>query len=185
MTPYIEHPKAVAQIVLSWYMPVSDMPSFNPDFPVAVCAAFLHDVVEDTSITLQNLRMLGVDEAVIEVVDLLTKKNGRNDPEDTAYYQGVASNDTAVLVKFADRCHNLQDAAKDIRAEAGMLIPHEPTIRRWQRYAQRTRTDVLPIYASLQALHDELERRVKDVEAAVLEARGADPQGAFDFGATF
>ncbi len=39
----------------------------------STCAALLHDVVEDTDFTLDDLRAIGMSEAVVEAVDLLTR----------------------------------------------------------------------------------------------------------------
>ena len=37
-------------------------------------AALLHDVVEDTSVTLSDLRVLGYSEEIVELVDLLSRR---------------------------------------------------------------------------------------------------------------
>lgn len=59
--PYIDHPKMVASLVES-------------DKEKAV--AYLHDVVEDISLTLQDLENVGFPLDVIETVRVLTKESG-------------------------------------------------------------------------------------------------------------
>jgi len=93
---YIQHPLAVSALCNS---------------PRAKIAALLHDVVEDTDITLDDLRVAGIGEDVVEAVDCLTKRvlgcACFNQVESLDnYLERVASNDIAVEVKFADMRHN-------------------------------------------------------------------------------
>jgi (p)ppGpp synthase/HD superfamily hydrolase len=66
-------------------------------------AALLHDVVEDSDVTLKDLRAAGIGEDVITAVKCLTKIK---DEKLTDYYNRVALNDIATEVKFADMRHN-------------------------------------------------------------------------------
>ena len=59
--PYILHPLAVAKD-----MPTSEM----------AAAALLHDVCEDTTVTLDDLRAQGIPEIVAQAVKLLTREPG-------------------------------------------------------------------------------------------------------------
>lgn len=85
--PYIEHPRRVAARTA--------VTSTDPD---AVAVAWLHDVVEDTSVTLDELRETGFPETVIAAVDALTRRPDEGD----RYYQRVAANPLAREVKLAD-----------------------------------------------------------------------------------
>lgn len=101
--PYIFHPVAVAKIV------AADM-GLDAD---AVSAAFLHDVVEDTPHTLEEIRSLfGSD--VERLVDAVTKRR-----KETYEYSWQIDNYRhmlealeydirALLVKLADRLHNMR-----------------------------------------------------------------------------
>lgn len=89
--PYLDHPRRVAARVQAT--------TSNPD---AVAAAWLHDVVEDTPVTLSQLRELGFSDTVIEAVDGLSRRPGEGD----AYYRRVAANDVARVVKLADLWDN-------------------------------------------------------------------------------
>jgi (p)ppGpp synthase/HD superfamily hydrolase len=62
-------------------------------------AAVLHDVVEDTAVTLEQLRAEGFPETVIEAVELLTKRDGE---DYEAFIRRVAPNPIARKVKLAD-----------------------------------------------------------------------------------
>ena len=76
-------------------------------------AAVLHDVVEDTEVTLDYLRDMGYSAEVIDAVDCLTKS-----PEDTeteldkdqlyeSFIERVATNPVARRVKLADLSENM------------------------------------------------------------------------------
>ena len=69
-------------------------------------AGFLHDVVEDTEISIADLRARGVEEDVLSAVDLLTHKDGISYED---YVKGIvmSGNRTAIQVKLNDLHHNL------------------------------------------------------------------------------
>jgi len=87
---YIHHPAAVAAM----FDPVSQTVEF--------CAAWLHDVVEDTDITAEDLVRADIHAEVVEVVLLLTRQDGQGDE----YYEQIAANPAARAVKLADLAHN-------------------------------------------------------------------------------
>jgi (p)ppGpp synthase/HD superfamily hydrolase len=66
--------------------------------------AVLHDVVEDTAYTLDDLHRLGYPDEAIEALDRLTRREG--EPYE-AYIGPVAGNRNARRVKLADVAYNL------------------------------------------------------------------------------
>lgn len=66
---------------------------------------FLHDIIEDTSITLTQLRYLGFSEIVINAVDAISRKAGESY---RIYILRVEENPIATLVKIADLMDNLR-----------------------------------------------------------------------------
>lgn len=86
--PYIEHPTAVANMLTT------------EDEKIV---AYLHDVVEDTPITLADLKAKGFSEVVLAAVDSMTKRAG--EAYDT-YLARLCANPLAVKVKIADMTHN-------------------------------------------------------------------------------
>jgi len=117
--PYILHPIAVANIV------AEEMElGANP-----VCAAFLHDVVEDTPYTIDDIsRMFGSDVAFL--VKVVTKKPTHDyeySKQLDNYRQildSVQYDIRAVLVKLADRLHNMRTLAS-MKPEKQMKIAGE------------------------------------------------------------
>ena len=65
--------------------------------------ALLHDVIEDTSYTLQDLRNLGFDEDVLGALELMT--HDKNVPY-MDYVAKIKGNAIAKSVKLADLSHN-------------------------------------------------------------------------------
>ena len=86
--PYIFHPMHLAE---------------QMDTEYACCAALLHDVVEDTDITLDDLRAAGFPLPVIVAVGLLTH-DPRVDYFD--YVRALKANPIAKAVRLADLKHN-------------------------------------------------------------------------------
>jgi len=91
------------------------------DTPEARMAAVLHDVVEDTSITLDQLRGEGFPETVIEAVEALTKRPEEENDYD-AFIRRVAPNPLARTVKLAD-----------LRDNCDMSRIAKPSQKDWRR----------------------------------------------------
>ena len=73
-------------------------------FPQATTvAALLHDVVEDTPTTLEDLAEMGFDPAVLEALALLTHDDGTDYMD---YVKAIKENPIAKAVKLADLAHN-------------------------------------------------------------------------------
>lgn len=68
-----------------------------------ICAV-LHDVIEDTPITLQILRDEGFAPEVLNVLDLLTKRKGESYDD---FINRILTNETACRVKLADIADNM------------------------------------------------------------------------------
>lgn len=76
-----------------------------------IAAILLHDVVEDTDASLDDLP---VTDSIKEIVSLVTfnKPDGMAKEEaKEEYYKRIAENDKAIIVKIIDRCNNLSTMA--------------------------------------------------------------------------
>ena len=74
-------------------------------------AALLHDVVEDTALTLEDLRAFGYSNEVIELVDILTRRLPGGESHRQYLERIVASrNVKALRVKLADVIDNMSPA---------------------------------------------------------------------------
>lgn len=68
--------------------------------------AWLHDVVEDTSVTLEDLRKEGFEEHILQAIDCLTRRENENYLE---FVKRVMKNELAIVVKLSDLKDNLSD----------------------------------------------------------------------------
>ena len=82
--PYIEHPLRV----------MNQMKSEKEKI-----VAVLHDIVEDTDISLNDLKNEGFSEEVVSAVECLTKQDGENYD---SYIERISFNPLAVKIKLAD-----------------------------------------------------------------------------------
>ena len=89
-TPYIVHPEAVAK-------------QMDTDEEKAV--AWLHDVIEDCGVTVQDLLALDITQTVANAVLVLTKKEGWESY--LTYILGVRAIELTRKVKIADIKHNM------------------------------------------------------------------------------
>lgn len=87
---YITHPRRVAARV-------------QPQTAENRAAALLHDVLEDTSVTAEDLAAAGVPDGVIAAVRLLTRSK---DVPSTEYYEAIRTDPIALAVKLADIADN-------------------------------------------------------------------------------
>lgn len=108
--PYIGHPAHVAASV---------------EGDKAKAVAWLHDVVEDTSTTFDDLRAAGVDDEVLAALELLTHDKSAPYME---YVAAIKKNDLARTVKLADLAHNSDLSRLPEVAEADL--------RRVEKYRQ-------------------------------------------------
>ena len=110
---YITHPVAVSNILLDLKM--------DPD---SICAALMHDVLEDCDVNKNNLKKLFGD-SVAEIVDGVSKlgklditsKNDRDANNLQKMMLAMSKDVRVVLVKICDRLHNMRTIEHLIRSK--------------------------------------------------------------------
>lgn len=88
--PYVLHVLSVMNIL-------------NSDDEELNCIAVLHDVIEDTKTTLEDLTDIGFTDRIIDAVSRLTKMKGQTLDE---YKSVIFDSKDAMMVKMADLIHN-------------------------------------------------------------------------------
>ncbi|MEU0078449.1 HD domain-containing protein [Micromonospora tulbaghiae] len=111
--PYIEHPRAVARMLAE-----------HGDH--AVMAGLLHDVVEDTTVTLDDLRAAGYPPEVVAAVDAVSRRPGETYMD---MIRRAAADPLGRLVKLADNASNSDPARL-------ALLPDEEADRLRRKYAR-------------------------------------------------
>ena len=111
--PYILHPLRVM---------------FRMTSEEEMIAAILHDVIEDTPLTFEDLRALGYAEIVLEALDHLTHREGESYE---AFIERAALNPLAARIKIADLEDNM-----DVRRIAE---PQDRDLERLRRYRRAWR----------------------------------------------
>ena len=111
--PYVFHPFHLAE---------------QMDDEISTVCALLHDVVEDSETTLDDLLKMGFPKEVIEVLSLLTHAD---DVPYMDYVREIKKNPIATKVKIADLKHN-SDSTRVEYADERML-------QRWEKYAEAIR----------------------------------------------
>jgi GTP diphosphokinase / guanosine-3',5'-bis(diphosphate) 3'-diphosphatase len=115
--PYITHPIAVAEICASWKLDAQ-----------ALMAALMHDAMEDCGVTRDDIaRQFG--DTVAELVDGLTKLdklqfNSREENQAESFRKmllAMARDVRVILVKLADRTHNMRTMSDMPRSKWGRI----------------------------------------------------------------
>ncbi len=105
VTPYIVHPLAVAE-------------NFKDD-EMAICAALLHDVIEDSYITSDDLLKMGIPYIIVRAVVLLTKQKGQ---PYINYLLNIKDDPIATKVKIKDIEHNIQTVSGNLKAKYELAL---------------------------------------------------------------
>jgi (p)ppGpp synthase/HD superfamily hydrolase len=92
---YYTHPYAVYKLMLD--------NNFGIEYQIV---ALLHDLIEDTNVFYEDILDIS-NERVAKAVKVLTKEDGYIMDE---YIARIKDNELALMVKLADRVHNLSDA---------------------------------------------------------------------------
>lgn len=159
--PYIIHPVAVARIV-------AEELQLGPN---PVIAAFLHDVVEDTAFTLDDIKArFGPDVAyLVRVVTKQKKKQYETSKQVENFKQMLDSlhyDIRAILIKLADRLHNMR-TLDSMRPEKQMKIAGEtdyfyaPLANRLGLYGIRRELENLSLRYRCPLEYQELEQAIE------------------------
>ncbi|WP_026777441.1 bifunctional (p)ppGpp synthetase/guanosine-3',5'-bis(diphosphate) 3'-pyrophosphohydrolase [Polaribacter sp. Hel_I_88] len=161
--PYIFHPIAVAKIVA---MEIGLG-------AVSIAAALLHDVVEDTEYTVEDIEHL-FGETIARIVNGLTKISRLN-KEQNASIQAenfrkmlLTLNDDVrvILIKIADRLHNMQTmdampADKQVKIASETLYIYAPLAHRLGLYNIKTELEDLGLKYTEPEVYNSIVAKVK------------------------
>jgi len=163
--PYIIHPLSVAKIVVN---------EIGLGAKSAL-AAILHDVVEDTEYTLQDIsNMFG--EKVASLVDGLTKLSGTYDSNQAVNFKKMLltlSDDVRViLIKLADRLHNMRTLDsmphnKQLKISSETLYIFAPLAHRLGLYAIKSELEDLSLKYKYPEVYHQIEMKLHSAEEQI------------------
>jgi GTP pyrophosphokinase len=165
--PYIFHPLAVAQIA------VEEIGLGT----TSIISALLHDVVEDTDYSLDDIkREFGI--KVARIIDGLTKITGvfeygrSGQAENFRKMLLTLSKDLRViLVKLADRLHNMRTLEsmprnKQLKIASETIFLYAPLAHRLGLYAIKTELEDLYLKYTEREVYDEIVEKIKKTKEA-------------------
>jgi GTP pyrophosphokinase len=162
--PYIFHPIAVAKIVAKEIGLGA----------VSIAAALLHDVVEDTHYTLEDIqKQFG--ETIARIVDGLTKISRLNKEQDASIQAEnfrkmlLTLNDDVrvILIKIADRLHNMQTMnampeGKQLKIASETLYIYAPLAHRLGLYNIKTELEDLGLKYTEPEVYTSIVSKIKE-----------------------
>ncbi|WP_109699816.1 RelA/SpoT family protein [Chitinophaga deserti] len=164
--PYILHPLAVAQITVE---------EIGLGVRSAICA-LLHDTVEDTEVTLEDVeREFGTE--IAHIVDGLTKISTVID-SNTSTMQAenfkkilltLADDPRVILIKLADRLHNMRtldsmSREKQLKIASETVFIYAPLAHRLGLYNIKSELEDLAMKYTEQDHYREIARRLKETK---------------------
>ena len=166
--PYIMHPIAVAQIVCSEIGLGS----------TSICAALLHDVVEDTDYTVEDIEnMFGP--KIAQIVDGLTKISGGIFGEQASAQAEnfkkllltMSEDIRVILIKIADRLHNMrtldsQPANKQYKIAGETLYLYAPVAHRLGLYKIKSELENLSFKFEHPEEYAFIEKKLEETRAS-------------------
>jgi GTP diphosphokinase / guanosine-3',5'-bis(diphosphate) 3'-diphosphatase len=163
--PYILHPIAVAKIVTQ-----------EMGLGVkAIVSALLHDVVEDTEFTLEDIEN-HFGPKIASIIDGLTKISGVFDKNSSLQAENfrkmlltLSEDVRVILIKLADRLHNMRTlgslpVAKQMKISAETLYLYAPLAHRMGFYSIKNELEDLSLKHRYPKIFQELSDKIKSQE---------------------
>jgi GTP pyrophosphokinase len=164
--PYIYHPIAVAQIAAE---------EIGLGTTSIVCA-LLHDVVEDTDITLEDIEM-EFGKKVAKIIDGLTKISGVFDTNSSLQAENfrkmlltLADDVRVILIKLADRLHNMRTMDfmprdKQLKISSETVYLYAPLAHRLGLYAMKSELEDLSMKYMESDMYKFIARKLNEKKA--------------------
>lgn len=162
--PYIMHPLAVARILVE---------EVELDDPISIICALLHDTVEDTEVTLEDIENAFGKECR-EIVDGLTKINRKEVADENISEQAenfrkilltISHDIRVVIIKLADRLHNMRTLGAKKRTSAlkiasETLYLYAPLAHRLGLYGIKTDLENYALMHSQPELYADIDEKM-------------------------
>jgi len=164
--PYIFHPIAVARICAE-EMGLGSL---------SIACALLHDTVEDTDITLEDIRVLFGARAE-RIIDGLTKISGYFDKSSSIQAENfrkmvltLSEDVRVIIIKLADRLHNMRTLEsmrrdKQLKIASETLFLYAPLAHRLGLYNIKSELEDLSLKYTEPEIYEEITQKLKKTKA--------------------
>ena len=153
--PYLLHCLKVCSTLISLSLPLND-----EELDLLLCESILHDSIEDNDGFFKNEgRELTTEydfpEEVYETIKLLSKYSGADEFELSEYFNKIKKNKFALLIKLADRSHNVEDL-------------YIMKIEKLHKYVRETRNYIYPLCTYAKANYPELSNGITILKSKIV-----------------
>lgn len=161
--PYILHCLKVCSTLISLNIPLEDK-----ELDILICVALLHDAIEDAEDGFfkndghELVSDYGFPEEVYKTIRLLSKRSGATEAELNAYFNEIKKDKIALLVKMADRSHNVEDLYNMVD------VAGNKNLARLEKYVLETRRWIYPLSSYAKANYPELSNGVTILKAKIV-----------------
>lgn len=153
--PYVLHVLKVCSTLFSLNLPMSD-----DELDIMGAGSLLHDSLEDSKDSFQHsgeelITEFGFPESVYAGIKTLSKRSGATQEELFEYFNNIKRNKITLLVKLADRSHNVEDLYV-MRTE------------KLHEYVKETRSFIYPLCSYGKQNYPELSNGITVLKAKIL-----------------
>ena len=153
--PYVLHVLKVCSTLISLNLPMTD-----EELDILYASALLHDVLEDAEEMFPKggrelVDDYGFPQLVYETILLLSKHSGATEFELNEYFNKIKKNKFALLIKMADRSHNVEDL-------------YIMKIEKLHKYVKETRDYIYPLSTYGKSHYPELSYGLTILKAKIL-----------------
>lgn len=153
--PYILHCLKVCSTLISLSLPLND-----EELDLLLAGAILHDTIEDNQDFFRKDGSELVSDynfpiELYEIVKLLSKHSGASEIELNEYFNKIKLNKIALLIKMADRSHNVEDL-------------YNMKLEKLHKYVKETRNYIYPLATYAKSNYPELSNGVTILKSKIV-----------------
>ena len=153
--PYILHVLKVCSTLISLNLPLN-----HDELDILYACAILHDSLEDAEQYfpkggIELVTDYGFPKEVLEVIQLLSKHSGADEYELSEYFNRIKKNKLALLIKMADRSHNVEDL-------------YSMRLEKLYKYVIETRNYIYPLSSYAKQNYPELSNGVTILKSKIV-----------------
>ena len=155
--PYVLHALKVCETLVSVRKEISFLS--HEQFDILFASALLHDVIEDydgfKKGGLELVEDYGFPMEVYNLIKLVSKFSGADEYELNIYFNNIKLNILAILIKLADRSHNVEDL-------------YNMLVEKIRKYVKETRNYIYPLASYAKETYPELSNAIQILKSKIV-----------------